>query len=51
MNGGVQNRLAAAFLPIHINQVVWCELAPKERRDEIHEAGGTVPWPVCLGKQ
>lgn len=34
MNGGVQNRLLAAFPPIHINQVVWFELVPKERGDK-----------------
>lgn len=34
MNGGVQNRLLAAFPPTHINQVVCCELVPEEREDE-----------------
>lgn len=33
MNGGVQNRLLAAFPPTHINQVVCCELVPEERGD------------------
>lgn len=39
-DGGMQNHLLAAFPPIHINQVVWCELVPKEREDEVHVAGG-----------
>lgn len=51
MNGGVQNRLLAAFPPVHINQVVWCELIPKEKG----EAGDSCGWRqgpiVCLGQQ
>ena len=39
-DGGVQNRLLAAFPPIHINQVVWCALVPKLKGDEIHVVGG-----------
>lgn len=40
MNGGVQNRLLTAFPPIHINQVVWSELIPKEKG----EAGDSRTW-------
>lgn len=52
MNGGVQNRLLAAFPAIHINQVVCCELIPEEKgKQEAHVAGGTGPSPACLGEQ
>lgn len=46
MSGGVQNRLLAAFPPTHINQVVWCELVPKEGGDKrfMWLEAGDITW-------